>query len=60
MRAYMGFGAIFIVIFGIYSGIFSPTEAAAITVAFCLLLGSFLRVNSTGGSYLISCFDRVN
>ncbi|HPR07253.1 MAG TPA: TRAP transporter large permease subunit, partial [Denitromonas sp.] len=30
--AYLGFFAIFIVIFGIYSGIFSPTEAAAITV----------------------------
>jgi C4-dicarboxylate transporter, DctM subunit len=41
-RAYMGFGAIFIVIFGIYSGIFSPTEAAAITVAFCLLAGLVL------------------
>ncbi|MEY3710054.1 MAG: hypothetical protein RIQ67_1694 [Pseudomonadota bacterium] len=38
-RAYMGFGAIFIVVFGIYSGTFSPTEAAAITVAFCLLAG---------------------
>lgn len=42
VRAYMGFGAIFIVIFGIYSGIFSPTEAAAITVAFCLLAGLLL------------------
>lgn len=42
IRAYMGFGAIFIVIFGIYSGIFSPTEAAAITVAFCLLAGLLL------------------
>lgn len=38
-RAYLGFVAIFIVIFGIYSGIFSPTEAAAITVGFCLLAG---------------------
>ena len=37
--AYLGFFAIFIVIFGIYSGIFSPTEAAAITVGFCLLAG---------------------
>lgn len=42
VRAYMGFGAIFIVIFGIYSGIFSPTEAAAITVAFCLFAGLLL------------------
>lgn len=38
-RAYLGFFAIFIVIFGIYSGIFSPTEAAAITVGFCLIAG---------------------
>lgn len=37
--AYLGFFAIFIVIFGIYSGIFSPTEAAAITVGFCLVAG---------------------
>ena len=37
--AYLGFVAIFIVIFGIYSGIFSPTEAAAITVGFCLVAG---------------------
>ena len=38
-RAYLGFVAVFIVIYGIYSGIFSPTEAAAITVGFCLLAG---------------------
>ncbi|ASJ74078.1 TRAP transporter large permease [Granulosicoccus antarcticus] len=38
-RAYLGFFAIFIVIYGIYSGIFSPTEAAAITVGFCLIAG---------------------
>ncbi len=38
-HAYLGFFAIFIVIFGIYSGIFSPTEAAAITVGFCLIAG---------------------
>ena len=37
--AYLGFFAIFIVIYGIYSGTFSPTEAAAITVGFCLLAG---------------------
>jgi C4-dicarboxylate transporter, DctM subunit len=41
-RAYLGFFAIFIVIYGIYSGIFSPTEAAAITVGFCLLAGLLL------------------
>ena len=38
-RAYLGFFAIFIVIYGIYSGVFSPTEAAAITVGFCLIAG---------------------
>jgi C4-dicarboxylate transporter DctM subunit len=38
-RSYLGFMAIFIVIYGIYSGTFSPTEAAAITVGFCLLAG---------------------
>lgn len=41
-RAYLGFFAVFIVIYGIYSGIFSPTEAAAITVGFCLLAGLFV------------------
>ncbi len=41
-RAYLGFFAIFIVIWGIYSGIFSPTEAAGITVGFCLLAGLLL------------------
>ena len=41
-RAYLGFFAIFIVIYGIYSGVFSPTEAAAITVGFCLVAGLLL------------------
>lgn len=41
-QAYLGFFAIFIVIYGIYSGIFSPTEAAAITVGFCLISGLLL------------------
>ena len=41
-RAYLGFVAIAIVIYGIYSGKFSPTEAAAITVGFCLLAGVIL------------------
>ena len=39
LRAYLGFFAIFIVIYGIYSGLFSPTEAAGMTVGFCLLAG---------------------
>jgi len=38
-QGYLGFFAIFIVIYGIYSGTFSPTEAAAITVGFCLAAG---------------------
>jgi C4-dicarboxylate transporter DctM subunit len=42
MKAYLGFLAIFIVLFGIYSGVFSPTEAAAITVGYCLLSGLFV------------------
>jgi C4-dicarboxylate transporter DctM subunit len=39
IRAYLGIATIGIVLFGIYSGIFSPTEAAAITVGFALLTG---------------------
>lgn len=38
-RAYLGFVAIAIVLFGIYGGAFSPTEAGAMTVAFGLLAG---------------------
>lgn len=38
-RAYLGFGAILVVMYGIYSGAFSPTEAAGMTVLFCLLAG---------------------
>ena len=37
--AWMGFAAIGLVIWGIYSGIFSPTEAAGITAGFCLIAG---------------------
>ncbi|KAA3633083.1 MAG: TRAP transporter large permease [Proteobacteria bacterium] len=39
LRAYLGILAIVIVLFGIYSGIFSPTEAAGITVGFTILAG---------------------
>ncbi|MCP1676967.1 C4-dicarboxylate transporter DctM subunit [Natronocella acetinitrilica] len=38
-RAYLGFVAMFIVLYGIYSGAFSPTEAAGMTVGFCLIAG---------------------
>ena len=41
-QAYLGFMAIGIVIFGIYGGIFSPTEAAGMTAGFCLLSGIFI------------------
>jgi len=37
--ASIGGAAIFIVLFGIYTGIFSPTEASAVTVAYCLFAG---------------------
>jgi len=39
LRAYLGFFTIFIVIYGIYSGAFSPTEAAGVTVGFSLIAG---------------------
>ncbi len=39
LRAWLGFLAIGIVLWGIYSGAFSPTEAAGITTGFCLLAG---------------------
>ena len=42
LRAYLGFIAIAIIMFGIYSGTFSPTEAAGITAGFCLLAGLFV------------------
>lgn len=42
LRAYLGFFTIFIVIYGIYSGAFSPTEAAGVTVGFSLIAGVFI------------------
>jgi C4-dicarboxylate transporter DctM subunit len=39
MRAYLGFATVGVVLYGIYSGKFSPTEAAAITVGFTLIAG---------------------
>ena len=44
--AWLGFFAIGLVLWGIYTGKFSPTEAAGVTVGFCILAGL--------GSYLIS------
>ncbi len=37
--AWLGFFAIGLVIWGIYSGKFSPTEAAGVTAGFCLVVG---------------------
>lgn len=42
VQAWLGFAAIGIVVIGIYSGIFSPTEAAGMTAGFCLLAGLFV------------------
>ena len=39
--AWIGFGAIILVIWGIYSGKFSPTEAAGVTAGFCMIVGLF-------------------
>lgn len=39
LKAYLGLIAIGIVLYGIYSGTFSPTEAAGVTVGFCLIAG---------------------
>ena len=41
-KAWLGFLAIGIVLWGIYTGAFSPTEAAGITTGFCLLAGVFV------------------
>ena len=37
--AWLGFFAIGLVLWGIYSGKFSPTEAAGVTVGFCIIAG---------------------
>ena len=37
--AWIGFAAIILVIWGIYSGKFSPTEAAGVTAGFCTIMG---------------------
>lgn len=39
LGAWLGFSAILLVIWGIYSGKFSPTEAAGVTAGFCLCVG---------------------
>ncbi len=39
LGGWLGFFAIGLVLWGIYSGKFSPTEAAAVTVGFCVIVG---------------------
>ncbi|GAB5468396.1 MAG: C4-dicarboxylate TRAP transporter large permease protein DctM [Rhodospirillales bacterium] len=39
LGAWLGFFAIGLVLWGIYTGKFSPTEAAGITVGFCIIVG---------------------
>ncbi len=41
-RANLAFGATAVILGGIYGGIFTPTEAAAVAVAYCLLVGLFV------------------
>lgn len=41
-KAKLAFGAIAIILGGIYGGLFTPTEAAGIAVAYCLLAGLFV------------------
>ncbi len=38
-KAWLGFLAMGIVLFGLYTGSFSPTEAAGVTTGFCLIAG---------------------
>ncbi len=39
LGAWLGFFAIVLVLWGIYTGKFSPTEAAGVTVGFCVIVG---------------------
>ncbi len=52
LGAWLGFFAIGLVIWGIYAGKFSPTEAAGVTAGFCLIVGIVMRPihNMLGGS----------
>lgn len=40
--AWLGFVAIIMILWGIYTGVFSPTEAAGVAAGFCLLAGIFI------------------
>jgi len=59
--AWIGFAAILLVIWGIYSGKFSPTEAAGVTAGFCTIVGlifyplyKFLHRNRVASAEAIS------
>jgi C4-dicarboxylate transporter DctM subunit len=57
LGAWLGFFAIGLVIWGIYAGKFSPTEAAGVTAGFCLIVGLVMwpihnmLSRSSGGSF---------
>ncbi len=40
VKAWLGFTAIIIVMYGIYAGVFSPTEAAGVTAGFVVIVGA--------------------
>ena len=42
MRANLAFGATAVILGGIYGGVFTPSEAAAVAVAYCLIAGLFV------------------
>jgi len=46
LGAWLGFFAIGLVLWGIYTGKFSPTEAAGVTVGFCIFVGMLSSVVS--------------
>ncbi len=51
LGAWLGFFAIGLVLWGIYTGKFSPTEAAGVTVGFCIIVGLVsLPLHRLGGS----------
>lgn len=51
LGAWLGFFAIGLVLWGIYTGKFSPTEAAGVTVGFCIIVGLIsLPMNRLMGS----------
>jgi TRAP-type C4-dicarboxylate transport system permease large subunit len=58
--AWLGFFAIGLVLWGIYTGKFSPTEAAGVTVGFCIIVGmlSYQASRMLGASTDVAIEDR--